>query len=158
MLLKQLNRQTEKKISPELRTFALTLNFYSAVAYKYVRQVFNKCLPHPSTLRKWYDVVDGAPGFTKESINAIQIKVAEMKLKDKTLVCGVMIDEISIKGGTHFNGTRNQGYISYETGLNADTDTLPLDKEALVIMLVALNSNWLFSSKWVIWIRKSLSN
>ncbi|XP_016657068.1 uncharacterized protein LOC107882742 [Acyrthosiphon pisum] len=116
-------------------------------AYKYVRQVSNKCLPHPSTLRKWYAVVDGAPGFTKGSINAIQIKVAEMKLKDKTLVCGMMIDEISIKEGTHFNGTRNQGYISYGTGLNADTDTLPLAKEAIVIMLVALNSNWLFSAK-----------
>jgi len=76
-----------------------------------VRQVFNKCRPHPSTLRKWYDVVDGTPGFTKESINAIQIKVAEMKFKDKTIVCGMMIDEISIKESTHFNGTRNKGYI-----------------------------------------------
>jgi len=31
-------------------------------------------------------------------------------------------------------------------------------KEALVIMLVALNSNWLFSAKWVIWFRKSQFN
>jgi len=55
--MKQLKRHTEKKISPELRAFALTLNFYSAAAYKYVRQVFNNCLPHPSTLRKWYAVI-----------------------------------------------------------------------------------------------------
>lgn len=87
-------------------------------------------------------MVDGTPGFTKESINAIQIKVAKMKSKNKTLVCGMMVDEITIKEGIHFNGTRNQGYISYGTGLNDDTDTLPLAKEALVIMIVALNSNW----------------
>jgi len=142
MILKQLNRHTEKTISPELRAFALTLNFYSAAAYKYVRQMFNKCLPHPSTLRKWYAVVDGSPGFTKESMNAIRIKVAEMKTKNKTLLCGMMMDEISIKEGTHFNGKRNQGYISYGTGLNEDSDSLPLAKEALVIMIVALNSNW----------------
>ncbi|KAF0756071.1 THAP domain-containing protein 1-like [Aphis craccivora] len=48
-------------------------------AYRYVRQTFNKCLPYSSTLRKWYAVVDSTPGFTKELINAIQIKVAEMK-------------------------------------------------------------------------------
>lgn len=50
--MKQLKRHTEKKISPELMAFALTLNFYSAAAYKYLRQVFNSCLSHPSTLRK----------------------------------------------------------------------------------------------------------
>jgi len=140
--MKQLKRHTEKKISPELRAFALTLNFYSAAAYKYVRQVFNNCLPHPSTLRKWYAVINGSPGFTKESMNALEIKVAEMKLKNKILVCGMMMDEVSIKQGTHFNGTRNQGYISLGTGINDDTDALPLAKEALVIMLVAINSNW----------------
>jgi len=42
----------------------------------------------------------------------------------------------------YFNGQRNQGYVSYGTGLNEDTDTLPLAKEVLVLMLVALNSNW----------------
>jgi len=74
-------------------------------------------------------------------MNALEIKVAEMKLKNKILVCGMMMDEVSIKQGTHFNGTRNQGYISLGTGINDDTDALPLAKEALVIMLVAINSN-----------------
>jgi len=65
-----------------------------------------------------------------------------MKSKNKTLVCGMMMDEISSKKSTYFNGSRNQGYISYGTGLNDDSDPLPLGKEALVIMIVALNSNW----------------
>lgn len=74
-------------------------------------------------------------------MNALEIKVAGMKLKNKILVCGMMMDEVSIKQGTHFNGTRNQGY-SLGTGIYDDTDALPLAKEALVIMLVAINSNW----------------
>lgn len=74
MIIKQLKRHTEKKISPELWAFALTLNFYSAADYKYVRQVFNNCLLHPSMLRKWYAVINGSPGSTKESMNALEIK------------------------------------------------------------------------------------
>ncbi|KAE9524151.1 hypothetical protein AGLY_015516, partial [Aphis glycines] len=131
-----------KKISPELRGFALTLNFYSSSAYNYVRKIFYKSLPHPSTIRKWYAVIDGFPGFTSESLNTLHNKVFEMKLKNKQLICGMMMDEFSIKQDVHFNGKRNQGYVNYGTGLNDDTDSLPLAKEALVLMLVALNSNW----------------
>ncbi|GBM50970.1 hypothetical protein AVEN_242830-1 [Araneus ventricosus] len=56
------------KYAPELRSFALTLHFYSKKAYVYVRKVFKTCLPHTSTVKKWYQVVDGSPGFTKEGI------------------------------------------------------------------------------------------
>lgn len=52
----------------------------------------------------------------------------------------MLMDEISIKEGIYFNDSRNQGYISYGTGLNDDSDPLPLEKEALVIMIVALKS------------------
>jgi len=36
--------------SAELRSFALSLQFYSKKAYEFVRQSFNKCLPHSKTL------------------------------------------------------------------------------------------------------------
>jgi len=81
IILKQLNGTSEKKISPELRAFALTLHFYSSSAYNYVRKVFNKSLPHPSTICKWYAVINGSPGFTTKSLNALHNKVSEMKLK-----------------------------------------------------------------------------
>lgn len=45
-------RKRKKKYSPELRTFALTLQFYSSKAYRYVRKTFNNLLPEPSTIRK----------------------------------------------------------------------------------------------------------
>ncbi|KAF0721234.1 THAP domain-containing protein 1-like [Aphis craccivora] len=44
IILKQLNMTTQRSVTPELRSFALTLNFYSSSAYNYVRKKFNKCL------------------------------------------------------------------------------------------------------------------
>lgn len=97
MLLQQLKITTKKKYPPELRCFALTLNFYSSSAYDYVRKTFGKCLPHPSTLRKWYCSIDGSPGYTTEAIRAVRIKVEEMKLKNKPLLCSLMKDEMAIR-------------------------------------------------------------
>lgn len=133
---------TQRSVTPELRSFALTLNFYSSSAYNYVRKKFNKCLPHPSTLRKWYTVVDGSPGITKESLVAIELKNDEMKSRGKNLICAMMLDEMCIKEDIHFNGKKNQGFIDFGMGMMEDCDNLPLAREALVIMLVALNSNW----------------
>lgn len=70
---------SSKTISPELRTFVLTLHFYSPNAYDHVRSIFNNCIPHPSAIRKWYATVDGRPGMTSESLRAIQIKVKEFQ-------------------------------------------------------------------------------
>ena len=57
--------------SPELRSFALTLYFYSPHAYRYVRKSFDTCLPHPRTIGKWFKTVDGRPGFTQEAADAL---------------------------------------------------------------------------------------
>ncbi|CAL1278929.1 unnamed protein product [Larinioides sclopetarius] len=51
--------------SPELRSFALTLNFYSPRAYDYVRSTFGLSLPHPKTLSRWYQHIEAAPGLTR---------------------------------------------------------------------------------------------
>jgi len=139
--MKQLKIKSSKQISPELRTFALTLNFYSPSAYNYVRLSFNKVLPHPSTLWKWYSTIDGSPGFTSEALNAIKIKSEEMLAKGKQIVCGLIMDEMYIKENIHYNGKRLQGYINY--GIKTDeVDGLPKAREALVFLLVAINSHW----------------
>ncbi|CAG0904015.1 unnamed protein product [Darwinula stevensoni] len=65
--LKLLKRQMGNRkdtYSPTLRAFALTLNLYSREAYEYVRKTFGLSLPHTRTLSRWYQHVDGAPGFT----------------------------------------------------------------------------------------------
>lgn len=141
IILKQLNLKARKSISPELRAFSLTLNYYSAAAYDYVRKTFGNCLPHPSTLRKWYGVINGKPGFLTEALKAVKNKVKSMAEKSETLFCGLMIDEMSIKKDVHFNGKYNIGYVNMGTK-NDESDALPLASDILVFMLVALNSNW----------------
>ncbi|KAL4103355.1 hypothetical protein QTP88_018732 [Uroleucon formosanum] len=79
LLMRQLQISTGKSICPILRKFAMTLHFYSPSAYSYDRTIFSKALPDVSTIRKWYSKLDGLPGMTKESFQAISLKVKEMK-------------------------------------------------------------------------------
>ncbi|CAB3979235.1 DNA transposase THAP9 [Paramuricea clavata] len=55
-LLKRMNLRSGKgsKYSPELKSFALTLQFYSSKAYEFVRETFNLALPHQVQVRKWF--------------------------------------------------------------------------------------------------------
>lgn len=48
---------------------------------------------------------------------------------------------MSIKENIHFNGKRLKGYVDYGTGTD-NLEGLPRAKEALVFLLVAINSNW----------------
>jgi hypothetical protein len=137
---KCLGKSTQQKFSPELRSFALTLHFYSPHAYRYVRKMFNTCLPHPRTIEKWFQTVDCKPGFTADSFTALQRKVSEMAKKNKNLLCALMMDEVAIRHQVEWDGKKYQGYIDY--GTDMDDDSLPLAKEALTFMVVAMNDSF----------------
>jgi len=64
-----------------------------------------------------------------------------MKSKGKKLICGLIIDEMHIKESVTFKGDRLMGYVNYGTGTDG-CDGLPKATQALVFMLVAINSNW----------------
>lgn len=104
---------SQRKYAEELRTFALTLNFYSNSAYKYIRKTFGNCLPHPKTLQKWYRSVDGSPGYTAESLRALEIKKKESEATGKQLICSLIMDEVNIKQGIQWKGNRQVGYINH---------------------------------------------
>jgi len=125
---------TPTTYSPELRSFALTLHFYSPHAYRYVRRMFDTCLPHPRTLEKWFQTIDGRPGFTKEAFDALKLRTASSA---KPLVCALMMDEVAIRQQLEWDGKRFCGYIDMGTGI--DDDTMPLAKEALTFMVVGFN-------------------
>ena len=59
----------------ELQAFAMTLQFYSAKAYDFVRETFDLALPHPRSLRTWYSHINGELGFTKCAFDAISAQV-----------------------------------------------------------------------------------
>lgn len=54
-------------------------------------------LPHPETIRKWYQKCDGTPGITKESIDTLKLKICEANSKGKILYFNLSIDEMCIK-------------------------------------------------------------
>lgn len=132
--------------SPGLRTFACTLHFYTPKAYQYVRKKFQTCLPHPRTIRKWYQSIDAQPGFTKESLEAIKLKTANSKHK---LVCNLVMDEMAIRQKVEWDGKGMHGYVDIcKSG--PESDSLPIAKEALVFLLTAINGAWLFSCRWCV--------
>lgn len=143
LLKRQIAKQTgqhPRKYSPELRAFALTLNFYSPRAYQYVREVFDTCLPHPRTLRKWYESVEGKAGFSKEAVTALKLKCLETSSRGHQAVCSLIVDEMSIRQQVQWQSGHFEGYV--DMGAGTEGDCLPQAKAAFVIMAVSINGHW----------------
>ena len=125
---------------PELRSFAMTLKFYSAKAYRYVRKSFNLGLPHPSVIRGWYSEIDAEPGFTAPAFSALAAKVLAAKRDGNEILCSLTIDEMAIKKHVEWDGKQFRGFVDIGTGV--DDDSLPAAKDALVFMVVCINGSW----------------
>lgn len=144
-IMKRIVRQksaipTRASYPEELKSFALTLSFYSLKAYNYVRKTFQLALPHPSTLRTWYKGINGKPGFTEEAFAALKLRVEEENKRHGRVVCALVFDEMAIRKHVEWNGKRFLGYVDIGSGV--ENDSVPVATEALVLMLVSLNSNW----------------
>lgn len=122
--------------SQQMRKFALTLHFYSAKAYSYLRKFVK--LPHPRTLRQWAMSVGGHPGFTEESFAKI---ASEVEGSTNIIFAALMFDEMAIKKDLVWDGEKVTGYVDLGEGGIA-TDDSEAAKEALVFMVTALNRNW----------------
>ena len=66
ILKRTLTESKKAEYSKTDRSFALTLLFYSAKAYEFVRRSFGYSLSHASTLRRWSSAIDGKPGLPKQ--------------------------------------------------------------------------------------------
>ncbi|PIK44382.1 putative THAP domain-containing protein 9-like [Apostichopus japonicus] len=139
-LLKQKAGKTCGAYPEELRAFAMTLHFYSAKAYNYVRQMFGLALPHPRQIRAWYSRIDGAPGFTKPAFAALEAKRKDNRAKGKETVCAVMLDEVAIRKHVEYAHGQFHGYVDIGSG-NSD-DSAPVAKDALVLMAVSVDQSW----------------
>jgi hypothetical protein len=123
-----------------LKSFALTLQFYSAKAYEFVRKTFDIALPSQSQIRRWYGKVAADPGFTKPAFNALKVKVEDAKKNWKEVICSLMLDEMAIKKNIWWDGKKYHGYVDLGNGVV--DDTLPPAKDALVFMVFSLNESW----------------
>lgn len=131
------------KYDTKLRTFAITLHFYSPKGYKYVRSVFNKALPCVSTIRKWYSSVNGKPGFSKEAFAALKVKAIEANTNGTEVLACLVFDEMAIRKHEDVDGSTNEktGFVNFGTS-NVNSDESKHAKEALVFLVTGVNQSF----------------
>ncbi|KAB0802988.1 hypothetical protein PPYR_05174 [Photinus pyralis] len=124
------NLRTKKRMAKgeypkEIKSFAMTLQFYSSKAYNYVRKTFNIALPAPSTIRSWMAKVDCYPGFTKPLMGCL------------------MLDEMAVKKEIQAEKHSQAvwGYVDVGTNVHIDNDREEAT-QALVLMIVGVNDNF----------------
>lgn len=116
----------------------MTLQYYSPKAYDYVREKLKNLLPHPRILKRWYTVINGQPGFTKESLDSIANIV-----KKQPVYCNLVIDEMSIRKHIEMDSQRNiYGFVNLGVANDMDGDEIQEAKNALVFLAVGINGYW----------------
>lgn len=135
--------KVNKQFPADVRSFALTLNFYSPRAYRYVRKTFANKLPAPRTIRKWYESVDADTGITEDALNALTIRIEESKKKGVDLRFCMSIDEMSIRKQVEYSKSKKKyyGYVDFG-GADIDREGTTVAKKALVLMLTAINAHF----------------
>ena len=78
-LVSQKKRKNLWEHPPELRSFPMTMQFYSTKVYNQVRKRFDLQLPHVLVIRSQYIFMDGEPRFRKDALNALKAKVLTAK-------------------------------------------------------------------------------
>lgn len=131
------SKDNKQQYSAAIRSFALTLHYYSPRAYEYVRKTFDTCLPHKRTLIKWYSSVEGDPGFTSESFEALKLKVESTKYP---IIAGLVMDEMAIRRRIEWDGNKLHGFV--EIGNKQCSDHITEAKEALVFLVTGINCNF----------------
>lgn len=133
-------KQTSKQFPQELRSFAMTLQFYSSKAYDYVRKTFNFALPSPTVIRTWLNSIDCEPGFTACAFNSLAAIAKENLKKNAPTLCSLVIDEMAIRRQIEFVGQKTWGYVNVGTGVSYDT--LDVATEVFVLLVVSMKEKW----------------
>ena len=113
-----------------MKKFIVTLHYKSPSAYKYIRDVFNKVIPHCSTIRRWYKSVNAGPGHVEEAYNFMKKKAVSLSL-----------DDIHIMKKLEKCGSIVTGGVDMGEGGRSDE----LAKMALTLMIQSIESRWKIS-------------
>nr|XP_040563691.1 uncharacterized protein LOC121113893 [Lepeophtheirus salmonis] len=98
-------------------------------------------LLHPFVITTWYLSIDGSPGFTLESFEALRIPAQQQESTNgEKIYCNLTLDEMGIKKMIKFYGSKYHGYVDIGTGVS--DDSMPPATEVLVLMVVAINGSW----------------
>lgn len=132
-----------KQYRDAVRSFALTLHFYSPRAYIFVREKFNNHLPDPSSMRSWYcnSTGFGEPGLCMEALKTLGDLTDQLMQEEnpKQLFVTLAFDEMNIRRHVDWNEAKNKfmGFISY--GSKDKNGELPVARQALVFLVTGIN-------------------
>ncbi|XP_034037223.1 calcium binding protein 39, like 1 isoform X1 [Thalassophryne amazonica] len=144
-LIKHLLKNDIKEVSiedcsPALKTFALTLLFFSSDAYNCVRETLSLGFPQISVIHQWYSALNGSPGFATEVFSSLEEKAEEARVKGEDLMCSLVIGEMPLKKHVEWDGQDMLGFVDMGTGLV--DESRPVATDVLVFMIVSLKCNW----------------
>lgn len=134
----------ERTYSEDIRTFCLTLHYYSPRAYNYVRSKFNNHLPSITAIRNWYASVNASPGFENDALDILKKKANEFKDKfNRNLLCSLVADEMAIRTHAQWNANKMKfdGFVDMGDKLT-NQGILHLAKEALVFLVCGVEENF----------------
>ena len=117
---------------------ALTLQFYSSKAYNFARKTFDLALPQPRCIISLYSKINGHPGFTEGPFLALRARVGQNQQKGSTTVRALMLDEMSRRKYVEYVGNKYCGFV--DVGNDQCNDSVPVAKDAFVLMVVSLNN------------------
>lgn len=130
-----------KYYSEAIRSFALTLHFYSPRAYRFMRTKFNKHLPDVSSMRSWYSNSTGygEPGINQEALKSLKNLSEQLSLEGKQCCVSIAMDEIHIQKNVSWNEAKNKflGFITF--GDKNENGELPVANQAFVFLVTGLN-------------------
>ncbi|CAG4935527.1 unnamed protein product [Parnassius apollo] len=130
--------KNKSKISPgvryskELKQFALTLNYYSPRAYRFLRTCIN--LPHPATIRKMLSSAECNVGFLKEVFEFLKLNV---QTNPALIHVALIFDSMAIKSELVYekNSDKTWGYV--DLGGIENVDSYEVAKESLIFQIVS---------------------
>lgn len=140
VLLKFLLGNNVGKYCPVIRSFAITLQSFSSRAYDFVRNKFDKNLPHAGTIRKWYlNAAGNQPGITEESISYLKYISSEKKEMGQSFLVSLSFDEMAIKKNIQWidSEKRFSGYVN--VGKRDQNDEWPVANQSLVFLVNGIN-------------------
>lgn len=137
--------KASRKYPPVVRKFAVSLHFLSPRAYNFVRDTFEKNLPDPATMRRWYQYSDMncMPGVHDSVLKFLEQISTAMKAKDSKLVATLSFDEMHIRQQICWSNSDKKilGYVTFGWDKeNAVSEEMPpVASQAIVFMVSSLN-------------------
>lgn len=117
------------------------MHYHSPKAYKYLREKFDKNLPHPTTLRKWFanSNINGEPGILNDAMITLKNLGEEMKQNGKEIIISLCMDETAMKCNVQWLHEQKEiaGFVTEAK----DDGQFPISKNALVFMATVLGPN-----------------